>query len=175
MSLTPSHVRRPPATLSGHLTTTRRRLAAGIASLTIALSGVAAAEAPTASAANGCTGSLIEVSPIWFSLDGVHNTRFGELQIYYDSAKGKNCVSMVHGGPTWGKQLRTHAEVRVCDRDPGGGCRFYGPAGVDDGYYSYYANAWTPVSSKGRRGVPDRSLGARARYSGGHVSSVGPA
>ncbi len=139
-------------------------------SLVLACAGLMTLSAPSAQAANGCTGALVEVAPFAWSLDGVHTTTFGELQIYYDAGKGKNCVSMVHRGSTWGKAYITRAEVQVCDRAPGGGCYFYGPAGVDQGNYGYYANAWTPVSSRGRCIVAKGwiALPGAGYFSGGH-------
>ena len=103
----------------------------------------------TAGAAAGCDGSLIESQNL-----KVGGKKVGELNVYYDSATGKNCAKMNHAGSTWGKKLKTRVWVGICaERKPGGKtCHYDGATdAVDVGHYSYYAGpATTTQSAKGR-------------------------
>jgi hypothetical protein len=127
----------------------RRRFAwAGALVAAIAVVATVGSSAP-AGAAAGCAGSLIESR----NLD-VGGKKVGELNVYYDSATGKNCAKMNHAGSTWGKRLKTRVWVGICsEREPGGKTCHYDAKtdAVDVGDYRYYAGpATTKKSAKGR-------------------------
>jgi hypothetical protein len=96
--------------------------------------GTFLAAAP-ASAANGCSGVLQSTSDIVTDA----NTRIGQIQLYWNSSTGTNCVSTVHVGPSVGVQTWTYTEVDVCATNQQTSCflptdkQYY--AG---GNYSYY-------------------------------------
>ena len=80
--------------------------------------------------------------------------KVGELNVYYDSASGRNCARMAHAGSTWGKRLKTRVWVGICsERKPGSGTCHYDAKtdAVDVGNYRYYAGpATTKKSASGR-------------------------
>jgi hypothetical protein len=105
---------------------------------------------PTASAASGsCAGSLVESRNL-----NVGGKKVGELNVYYNSATGKNCARMNHAGSTWGKKLLTRVWIGICsEKTPGNKTCHYDPDtdAVDKGSYSYYAGpVTTKVSAAGR-------------------------
>jgi hypothetical protein len=116
-----------------------------------AILGVAALSGSTpAKAASGpCAGKLIESRNL-----NVGGKKVGELDVYYNSANGRNCARMNHAGSTWGKKLRTRVWVGICsETKPGNGACHYNPAtdAVDEGSYKYYAGpATTKASAAGR-------------------------
>ncbi len=105
--------------------------------------------APAGAAAAGCAGSLIESQSL-----KVGGKKVGELNVYYNSATGKNCAKMNHSGSTWGKKLKTRVWVGICsERKPSNGTCHYDAStdAVDVGNYRYYAGpATTKKSAKGR-------------------------
>ena len=125
-----------------------RAALAGIVAVT-AVAGLSIGGSAPAGAAAGCAGSLIESQNLV-----VGGKKVGELNVYYDSATGKNCAKMNHAGSTWGKSLKTRVWVGICsERKPGGKTCHYDAAtdAVDVGNYRYYAGpATTKKSAKGR-------------------------
>jgi hypothetical protein len=115
----------------------------------LATVAVATAGSSPAGAAAGCAGSLIESRAL-----NVGGKKVGELDVYYDSASGKNCAKMNHAGSTWGKRLKTRVWVGICaERRPGASVCHYDAKtdAVDLGNYEYYAGpATTKTSARGR-------------------------
>lgn len=102
--------------------------------------------AAPAQAAYGCSGSLLEAQPIVND----SGTRIGEIQVYWDSSRGRNCASTVHGGSTWGVNLFTLVEVFVCPTSQTSSClQGYDVRTRLGDWVSYYV--WeNSVSSSGR-------------------------
>jgi hypothetical protein len=127
----------------------RRRAASAAAVAAIAAIALSVTGSAPAGAAAGCAGSLIESQGLT-----VGGEKVGELNVYYDSATGKNCAKMNHAGSTWGKKLKTRVWVGICsERKPGGKTCHYdaNTDAVDVGNYRYYAGpATTKRSAKGR-------------------------
>jgi hypothetical protein len=126
-----------------------RRAASVGAVAVIAAAGVTMTGTAPAGAAAGCAGSLIESQSL-----KVGGKKVGELNVYYNSATGKNCAKMNHSGSTWGKKLKTRVWVGICsERKPSNGTCHYdtGSDAVDVGDYRYFAGpATTKKSAKGR-------------------------
>ena len=112
---------------------------------TVWLSGSSQARA----ASGSCAGSLIESRNL-----NVGGKKVGELDVYYNSANGRNCARMNHAGSTWGKKLKTRVWVGICsETKPTNGTCHYNAAtdAVDVGSYAYYAGpATTKASAAGR-------------------------
>lgn len=128
----------------------RRLLLAGGLAVLAALAVFSIADSPSAAAASGsCSGSLIESRNM-----NVGGKKVGELDVYYNSATGKNCARMNHAGSTWGKKHMTRVWIGICrERKPGGKVCHYNPKtdDVDKGRYSYYAGpVTTKTSARGR-------------------------
>ena len=132
-----------------HLTRLRGTLAAAIAAGVALVAAFALTGAEPASGASGCAGSLIESQPL-----NVGGKKVGELDVYYDSASGKNCARMNHSGSTWGKKLKTRVWIGICAERKAGApvCHYDGATdAVDVGDYRYYAGpATTKTSARGR-------------------------
>ena len=126
-----------------------RRLATAGALAALIAAAVTVTGSSPAGAAAGCAGSLIESQNL-----NVGGKKVGELNVYYDSASGRNCARMNHSGSTWGKKLKTRVWVGICsERKPGGKTCHYDSKtdAVDVGNYKYYAGpATTKKSAKGR-------------------------
>jgi hypothetical protein len=133
----------------GLLSTTRRRAASAGAVVASAAAALSVTGSAPAGAAAGCAGSLIESQPLV-----VGGEKVGELNVYYDSASGKNCAKMNHAGSTWGKRLKTRVWIGICSERKAGAkvCHYdTNTDAVDVGHYRYYAGpATTKKSAKGR-------------------------
>jgi hypothetical protein len=93
-------------------------------------------------ASGKCDGSLIESRNL-----NVGGKKVGELDVYYNSATGKNCARMNHAGSTWGQKLTTRVWIGICsETKPGNGTCHYDAAtdAVDKGSYAYYADRRRP-------------------------------
>src|SRR5262245_45255315 len=114
------------------------------------LIGLGAFGSSSAGAASGnCPGTLIESRPLV-----VNKKKVGELDVYYNSATGKNCARMNHAGSTWGKKLTTRVWIGICsETKPSNGTCHYDAStdAVDKGDYRYYAGpVTTKVSAAGK-------------------------
>ena len=122
-----------------------RMLLAGVLAASIALFAVVAigGPAPAGAARENCPGTLIESRNL-----RVGGEKVGELNVYYNSATGKNCARMNHAGSTWGKELMTRVWIGICSETrPGGSVCHYDPDtdGVQKGKFKFWAG---PVSTK---------------------------
>src|SRR5262245_60513854 len=113
------------------------------------LIGLGAFGSSSAGAASGnCPGTLIESRPLV-----VDEKKVGELDVFYNSATGKNCARMNHAGRTWGKRLKTRVWIGICsERRPGGNVCHYNTRtdAVQKGRFKYYAGpVTTKVSARG--------------------------
>ncbi|SBT51007.1 hypothetical protein [Micromonospora auratinigra] len=123
----------------------RRSLPAVLAATGLAVSATLTVAAP-AQAANGCSGTLVEAR----SITNGSGTKIGEIQLYWDAARGRNCASTVHTGSTWGVSLYTLVEVFVCPTGSPSSCKQGADVPSKHGdYVSYYV--WEDsVLSSGR-------------------------
>ena len=128
---------------------TRLLSAAGLIALAVFAVLATTSSSPATAASGTCAGSLIESRNL-----NVGGKKVGELDVYYNSATGKNCARMNHAGSTWGKALKTRVWVGICsETTPGNKTCHYDPAtdAVDEGSYRYYAGpATTKASARGR-------------------------
>jgi hypothetical protein len=69
-------------------------------------------------------------------------TRIGELDVYWNAAKRRNCAITKHGGPTWGKTAYIVVFLWVCEETRPGECTPIRYA-EDQYWYQYQAG---PVS-----------------------------
>ena len=125
----------------------RRMLVAPLAALMLVGSALALATAAPASAATGpCSGVLVSRTDV--TLDG---RSYGTLDVYYDSAKKKNCARTVNG-----TGVETHMSVFIsvcwgslpCSRDD---LDNPNSTNFDSGDYTYYAGpVYTRTESDGR-------------------------
>jgi hypothetical protein len=123
----------------------RARLLAAVALVGLAIFGIVTltGSSPAKAASGKCAGKLIESRSM-----KVGGKKVGELDVYYNSATGKNCARMNHAGSTWGKKLKTRAWIGICsETTPGDKTCHYDPStdAVDNGNYRYYAG---PVTTK---------------------------
>jgi hypothetical protein len=56
-----------------------------------------------------CGGSLVGHKNVY--ADG---TKVGELQVYWNGAKQKNCARFMHAGPSWGEERLTGVSLGIC-------------------------------------------------------------
>jgi hypothetical protein len=94
--------------------------------------------APPASAAV-CSGQLIGWYPLMESR--------GELDLYYNSSTGMNCVVMNHGSDNWGLPVMTVASLTICRESVASTTCTPISQKQDRNVYKYYAG---PVSLYGR-------------------------
>jgi hypothetical protein len=112
----------------------RRYITAAAAAIGLTIAATLAVSTP-AQAGYGCSGSLLEAQPI----KNNSGTKIGEIQLYWDSSRGQNCASTVHGGPTWGVNLFTIVEVFVCPTNRTSSCKQGHDIKIQyAGYVSYY-------------------------------------
>ncbi|GGJ87312.1 hypothetical protein GCM10010123_16110 [Pilimelia anulata] len=108
-----------------------------------------ATPAVSAAPAAGCTGKLIESRNLT-----VAKKKVGELDVYFDRKKNRNCAVMNHANATWGKKLRTRAWVGVCtERKPTHKPCHIVPKSdhAQEGKFAYRAGpVWTRAASSGR-------------------------
>jgi len=120
--------------------------------------------APAIAAAQECPGTLIGAKAI----RQPNGTKIGEVQLYWNAATKKNCARTMHGGPTWGKALRTDLMLATClpsnFRD--GRCIVYERATATGSVYQYQAG---PVALPGQNRCVETkgsiTLGNGSRYS----------
>ena len=116
-----------------------RRIVAVFAASLVLLVGLLTAPANADTERTSCGGTLIWSKPIRTP----NGTRIGELDVYWNAAKARNCAITKHGGPTWGKSLYTVVFLWVCqETEPGSYCNTLRYA-EDQQYYKYQAG---PVS-----------------------------
>jgi len=126
----------------------RARRVAAAACLAGAATAALVVSTPASAGDRGaCPGSLIEsINATWLG------KKYGELDVYYDAATGRNCAKMNHSGSAWGKRTWTGVQVTICaQKRPGNGCRpiAAGTAGSvqENGNFRYYAGPVSPTAS----------------------------
>jgi hypothetical protein len=121
-----------------------RRFAAAACLAGAATAALVISAPASAGDAGACAGSLIEsINANWLG------QKYGELDVYYNAATGRNCAKMNHAGATWGKRVWTGVQLTICSQSrPGSGCNsIAGGVAQDFGDYSYYAGPVTPTAS----------------------------
>lgn len=145
--------------------------AAAVLAVAAALGGVVLlACVNSARAASSCSGALIDSRNLV-----VHGSKVGELDVYYDSASGRNCAKMNHAGSTWGKRLYTEVSVARCrERSAVNQVCNATAGGYDPGMYRYYAGP-VSVPARGHCIVADGaiSIGGKERWVYTGVSHCG--
>ena len=88
----------------------RVRRVAAVACLAGAATAALVVSTPASAGDSGaCPGSLIEsINATWLG------KKYGELDVYYDAATGRNCAKMNHSGSAWGKRTWTGVQVTIC-------------------------------------------------------------
>ena len=82
----------------------------GITAAALLAVALACVAAPAGARSDSCKGTLVESQP----MKGDKGKKIGELDVYYDSATGKNCAKLNHAGRTWGKRLKTRVWIGIC-------------------------------------------------------------
>ncbi len=60
-------------------------------------------------AGTACGGNLVGHKNVY-----ANGAKVGELQVYWNASKGKNCARFMHAGPTWGQPRLTGVSLGLC-------------------------------------------------------------